>query len=1112
MSLQFILGSSGSGKSTILYENVIEESIRYPKQNFIVLVPDQFTMQTQRDLVNRHPKRGIMNIDVLSFGRLAHRIFEEVGENQQVVLDDVGKSLILRKVAKAKEDKLSVLGSRIKKPGYISEVKSVISEFTQYDIGSEQLEELIGQTREKGSFYYKLQDLTILYEGFKDYLEGKYITGEELLDVLCKVLPKSQILKDSVIVMDGFTGFTPVQNKLIRELLTICSKVIITVTIDGKEEPYVLTHPYQLFALSKQMVTSLVKIAQEEHVEIKDPVRLVAKPVKRFEKNPALGFLEEELFRYTQGSFLKAQDAIEIHRTVNPKEEAAFAASAIRKLIREKGYRYKDIAVIAGDLSAYADEIEKQFARYEIPVFLDYKRNVLLNAFVEYVRSLLYMEEQNFTYEGVFRFLRTGLTGFEEDEIDLLENYVIALGIKGYKRWQEPWFRRMKGMDEEELSKVNSLRCRFIELIGELTGVLKQRRKTVKDITVSLHAFFAKEELQKKMKEYELQFQASGEAALAKEYAQIYRIVIELFDKFVELLGDEPLSMKEYCDLLDAGLQEAKVGVIPPGLDQVTAGDLERTRLKNVKVLFLMGINDTFIPGNAGAGGLLSQRDRELLQQEKITLAPSVKEQAYIQKFYLYLLMTKPGDLLILSYSKASAEGKALRPAYLIQDMRRLFPSLEIIEEEAQVLNGRELTPKTGFEYIACAIREKQIGKDTSLSQLLTWYLNQPDWKQQIESVLDAGMSRSRFEKMAVQTAKALYGEEIMGSVTRLESYAQCPFQQFAAYGLQLSKRQEYQFAAMDLGNLFHKTMEHFSEKVEKKGVLWTDLTEEEQHAFTKASVEESIVDYENTILYSTSRNEYMIARLTRLLNRTVWALTKQLEQGDFVPSGYEVNFGNGKIDRIDICEEEDKVFVKIIDYKTGMKAFDISELYYGLQLQLASYLKEALSREQKRNPDKEIIPAGIFYYRMQDPIVQKEADTEAVNKAILKELKLDGIVNDSEEVISHLDRDLQGNSLVVPVGKNRDQSLSKASKTVSGEEFQTITTYVEKTMTDLNQKISQGELNASPYKMGDRTGCDFCCYKGVCGFDEKQVSEGYRTLPKLSKEEVMEQMAKETK
>lgn len=1105
MALQFIFGNPGSGKSHYLYEYVVKESMAHPDMNFLVLVPEQFTMQTQKDLCMAHPRHGIMNIDVLSFVRLSHRIFEEVGRETKRVLDDEGKNLILRKIAGEQEEELIVLKGNLKKQGYISEVKSVISEFTQYGIGFEKLDAFMETLEPESYLYYKLKDIRKVYEGFEEYLADRYITKEELLDVLSDVVPESAILKGSVVVLDGFTGFTPVQNKLLGELMQVCSKVVVTVEMDEREDPFTYRHPYQLFAISKQMVTSLMKIAGERRISVEEPVCLYEKPLWRFRENPALGFLESQLFRYKGHQYEESQDAISLHAARNPKQESDYIASEIRRLVREQDYRYRDIAVVVSDMNAYAAHLEKACDAYRIPVFMDHKKSILLNAFVEYVRSLLSMIEQNFSYESVFRFLRTGMTGFTEEEVDRLENYVVALGLKGYKKWQEVWARRTSCAEEEELAVLNGLRVRFVEKVDGLVFILKKRKKTVKDITLAVYEFLVQERMQEKIQRLAEKFQSEGELALAKEYSQVYRIVIELFDKFVELLGEEGISLQEYCELLDAGLEEAKVGVIPPSLDQVVIGDMERTRLNNLKVLFFVGANDVFLPGNLGQGGLLSERDRECFAENHIALSPGAKEKTYVQKFYLYMNLTKPSEKLYLSFSKVSSDGKALRPAYLVQDLRRLFPELETEDEEKRKLSEKELTRGKGEQYLAEGLRDRRNGLDDEWKELYSWYFREHDPKR----LLDAAFFRKNPDRLTKESAKEIFGDISRASVTRLEKFASCAYAHFLTYGLRIRERERYQFESMDLGNIAHQSMERFARKADERKEDWAEMPEEVREELIEKSVEESILDYGNTVLYSSARNEYMITRIKKLIGRSVWALTKQMEQGDFRPCGYELKFGSGKIDRMDTYENEEKIYVKVTDYKTGMKSFDITAFYHGLQMQLPVYLNAAMKMEEKRSSGKEVIPAGIFYYRMRDPIVEKEKDDSVLEEKLLKELKLDGLVNADDEVIRHLERNLSGSSNLLPVGRNKDGSLSKNSHVLTPQEFALFLKYTGEKENELKSQISEGRAEAAPYELGDATGCDYCAYHDICGFDAKLDGYEYHVMEKYSREEVMERMQK---
>ena len=1103
MPLKFVFGPSGSGKSSYLYQHVIQESMKYPERNYIVLVPEQFTMQTQKDLVMMHERKGIMNIDVLSFARLAYRVFEETGGGGLPVLDDEGKNLILRKIAGDYESELKMLGGHMKKQGYISEVKSVISEFTQYDIGEDEIERVMESAGESSRLYYKLADIRLLYRGFTDYLREKYITKEELLDVLSREVEKSERLKNSTVVLDGFTGFTPVQDRLLGELMRHCREVVVTVTMDRRENPYVYEHPYQLFALSKQMVTSLRQIAKQNKIPVEESVELYDHVPWRFKEQEALAFLEKHLFRYGAGAYEKEQEQVKLHLAKNPREEAYAVAEQVRRMMREDGYRLRDIGVIVSDMDVYADRLKQAFIKYDIPFFMDHKRSILLNSFVEYIRSVLHMAEQSFSYESVFRFLRTNLAGFTYEEIDELENYVIGLGIKGYKHWQEKWTRKLKGMAQEDLDKMNHYRRQLVEKVDGLIYVLRQRRKTVADITRAIYEFMVQENLQVRLAEQEELFKAKGELALAREYAQIYRIVIELFDKFVELLGDEEVSLSEYCKLLDAGLEEARVGVIPPEVDQVVIGDMQRTRLKDIKALLFAGANDVYLPGALLRTGLLSELDREKFAREKLTLSAGGKEKAYVQKFYLYLNLTKPSEKLDIYYSKVSADGKSVRPSYLIQELQKLFPKLKVRDEE-RYLKEQELTENIGFDRMIREFVQKRHETDGAWCELYSWYKKNPKWQEKVERFLEAGYYRKPLDALTEEAAKRLYGEEFETSITRMERFAVCAFSHFLTYGLGLREREEYDFQAADLGNVCHRALERFSYKVERETGDWLKLTEEQRNQYVEESVEEAIADYGNSILYSSSRNAYLIVRMKRMLEKTVWALTKQLAAGDFKPSAYEMRFANGKIDRVDTCEDGDCIYVKVIDYKTGSKSFDVTALYHGLQLQLMVYMDAALQLEQKKHPEKEILPAGVFYYRIQDPLIDRPKEGEE-RESILKELKPDGMISLEKEVLEHLDHCMVGESSVIPVKYNKNGSLSKSSKAASAQDFYLMMKYAVNKVEEIRQKILSGDVKVNPYRRGTETSCDYCSYRQICGFDTKMEGYRYREIDAMSVDKVIQ-------
>ena len=1138
MSLRFYFGPSGSGKSHRIYEEIMKRAAQEPGRNFLIIVPDQFTMQTQKDLVMRSDRGGILNIDVLSFGRLSHRILEEVGTKEMPVLDDTGKSLVLQKIAADLKEQLPAMGSLLHKQGYIHEVKSAISEFMQYGISTQDMDKLIASAEKRGALAMKLRDLKTLYRGFQDYIRDHFITTEETLDVLRRSLVKSKILPDSVVVFDGFTGFTPIQNRLIQELMRVCEETIVTVTIGEEEDPYQMDGEQKLFHLSKKTVADLVKLAAEAEVTRGEDVFVKGGP-NRFTEAPALCYLEQNLFRYQYEPYTEKQHEIHMFEALSPREEVHQTALYIRKLIREEGLTYRDIAVVIGDLEGYASYVETEFGQLEIPCFLDRTRGIVLNPMIEYIKSVLQLYIRDFSYDTVFHFLRSGMADISREEIDELENYVIRTGARGYRTYSRLFTRKTEEMQqgsgqedteraEEALERLNRIRQQFADTVEILHMAPRAKAGEYVD---HLYDFLEQNQVQQKLLNYQQQFEQEGDLAKAREYAQIYRLVMDLLDQIYELLGEEEISLQEFADILEAGFGEITVGTIPQNVDRIVVGDMERTRLKQVKVLFFLGVNDGNIPKNASKGGIISDMDREFLIESGTEMAPSPRQQMYIQRLYLYLNMTKPSERLYLSYAKVNSDGKGIRPSYLIDTVRKLFPQLAVEypqnRSRIEQIEGRQ----EGARYLAEELREYADGtlreeERQDFYLMYRAYEADPEGRDRLTA---AAFRRYKESGLSRIVARALYGRQLENSVSRLETYAACACRHFLQYGLSLQEREEFGFEVSDMGNVYHAVLENFAGKLAESGRTWWDFDENFATQAIKEAVEGYAATYGETVLYSSARNEYAITRMSRILTRTVLTLQQHLKQGSFQPDDYELSFRfaedldsihvdlseeekmhlQGRIDRIDVSEDAEHVYVKVIDYKSGNKKFDLAALYYGLQLQLVVYMNAAMELESRKHPDKEIVPAALLYYHIDDPTIETpvELTQEQINEEILTRLRMNGVVNSDPAVVERLDRFLQDKSKVIPVEKKKDGSFSARSGILSREELQVVSAYVDTKIRQIGREILDGKIAANPYEKGNEEACTYCAYKKVCGFDGSIPGYEKRQLEDLDKQTLMQRM-----
>ena len=913
-------------------------------------------------------------------------------------------------------------------------------------------------------------------------------------------------------------------------------------TIGEEEDPYQMDGEQKLFHLSKKTVADLVKLAAEAEVTRGEDVFVKGGP-NRFTEAPALCYLEQNLFRYQYEPYTEKQCEIRMFEALSPREEVHQTALYIRKLIREEGLTYRDIAVVIGDLEGYASYVETEFGQLEIPCFLDRTRGIVLNPMIEYIKSVLQLYIRDFSYDTVFHFLRSGMADISREEIDELENYVIRTGARGYRTYSRLFTRKTEEMQqgsgqedteraEETMERLNRIRQQFADTVEILHMAPRAKAGEYVD---HLYDFLEQNQVQQKLLNYQQRFEQEGDLAKAREYAQIYRLVMDLLDQIYELLGEEEISLQEFADILEAGFGEITVGTIPQNVDRIVVGDMERTRLKQVKVLFFLGVNDGNIPKNASKGGIISDMDREFLIESGTEMAPSPRQQMYIQRLYLYLNMTKPSQRLYLSYAKVNSDGKGIRPSYLIDTVRKLFPQLAVEypqnRSRLEQIEGRQ----EGARYLAEELREYADGtlreeERQDFYLMYRAYEADPEGRDRLTA---AAFRRYKESGLSRIVARALYGRQLENSVSRLETYAACACRHFLQYGLSLQEREEFGFEVSDMGNVYHAVLENFAGKLAESGRTWWDFDENFATQAIKEAVEGYAATYGETVLYSSARNEYAITRMSRILTRTVLTLQQHLKQGSFQPDDYELSFRfaedldsihvdlseeekmhlQGRIDRIDVSEDAEHVYVKVIDYKSGNKKFDLAALYYGLQLQLVVYMNAAMELESRKHPDKEIVPAALLYYHIDDPTIETpvELTQEQINEEILTKLRMNGVVNSDPAVVERLDRFLQDKSKVIPVEKKKDGSFSARSGILSREELHVVSAYVDTKIRQIGREILDGKIAANPYEKGNEEACTYCAYKKVCGFDGSIPGYEKRQLEDLDKQTLMQRMQETT-
>ncbi len=1147
MSLQFILGGAGSGKTRLLYEQVIREAMEHPQLQYLTVVPEQYTMQTQKELIRLHPRHGIMNIDVISFKRLAYRVFEDLGVKLPPILDDMGKSMVIRRVAGLNRSRLGLYSGHLEQAGFISQMKSQLSELYQYGLETEQLAQVAEET-DRPLLKQKLQDLSVISRAFEEYIQSRFITSEQLLDILCRELPRWEPLKNSFIFLDGFTGFTPVQYRLAEILLEKSRGVVCSVTIGAGVNPYQEYGIQHLFHLSCHTVSRLNDMARRRHVLRQEDIFCQRRPAWRFRESPALDFMEQNLYRRSGRTWREETESVAVFRGRTPEDEVEYVCAQIAEAVRRQGLRYRDLAVITGDLASYGRVISHRFREKQIPFFLDDKKSILENPMVELIRAAL-ETVKDFSYESVFRYLKTGLVYDEvypreraEQMTDYLENYVRALGIRGWKQWETPWERVCRGGERLNLSELNAYREWLVGPLRRLRQAFQADGAVIAGVTQALRIYLEEMGLREKLQEYGAFFQNRGEPGdenLAREYSQIFDKVSELLDRLEGLLGEEKADRRSFIQILDAGFQEIRVGVIPATVDQVMVGDITRSRLEAVKILFFVGVNEGSVPQRKSNTGLLTDAERELFKAHGLELAPTAREDGCIQIFYLYMILAKPERQLVLTYAAMTGDGKSQRPSSLLGEVKRLFPLLQ--EQETGAERRRVHTAGEGMALLANALREFREKEETetegeqpqaALRELCGYFGSLADYRVRTRRLLEAAFYSYQEKGIGRAAARALYGSRLQGSVTRLEQFASCAYAHFLRYGLELMERQEYELEAVDMGNLFHQSIDLCFAIMKDRGQDWRSLTDEGRRSLVRDCVALVTAEYGGRIMVSSARNRYLAGRVERMTDRTIWALAEQVKKGEFTPDGFEVAFSaadhlramrialspeeelllKGRIDRIDLCEDGGRLYVKIIDYKSGGTVFDLAALYYGLQLQLVVYMDAAIELEQRRFPGMEVLPAGLFYYHIQDPLAERQGvmTQEEIDRQILRQLRMNGLVNSELDIIRKLDREITKESDVIPVAFKDGYLQESRSSVASTKRFDALRQFVHRRLRQAGREILDGGAGVRPCRQGTRTACDYCPYHPVCGFDAKTEGYGFRRFGARKAEEIWEEIERE--
>lgn len=1153
MGLRFILGRGGSGKSTYILDEIKKNVKSKDTTPVIMLVPEQYTFETEKrisKLFVGEDKDRFLRSRILSFKTMASIVFSQVGGLTDININSSGKAMMTYKAIESVSKELDVFSKATSQSGFVSSISEIISELKQYNIDPDMLENVANDI-ENEALKLKLRDISKIYKEFEEKLHENYVDSQDILNSLADKIESCDYFNGAYIYIDEFTGFTPNQYRVLKALLKKAKEVNISLTLDNINKGKY--NKADVFSRTKFTYERLVKICEEEGIKVLSPANLNDGDIKRFRGNEELLHLEKYYNSYPYKTYDKETKNIQIKEFNNLYSEVEQIAKEIVSLVRDKNIRYKDITVATRDLNRYDFLVQSIFNEYNIPNFIDKKREAKSNPIVVLIISALEMKNRRYSYESMFRYLKSGLIGIDNDDISLLENYVLANGIKGKKWFEEKWNYRVNSNfseDETDLElqtkdRINEIKNRVIQPIEILQGKLKGRNKTV-DICKYIYEFLLDINMQNTIEGLILNFKDKGELDIASQYSQVWNIVVDILDQMVEIMGDESISLDKFIKLISLGFDEYELGLVPPSIDQVLVSSVDRMKNMDTKYLYLIGTTDGIFPLISKDGGLLNDDDRKRLEKSGVEVDIDSKTKTFEEQFLVYKALTSTTENLIITYPISDYEGKTLRSSIIVSRLKKIFPNIKntsyIVDEEIKTDEDilKKVTSKSPtFSELINNIKEFD-NNNLSIDEinaiwldLYRYYINDEEYKNIARKVIKGLSYTNQVQKLEENKIKSLYQGNLL-SVSRLEKYAQCPFAYFIQYGLKAKERREYSFTAPDLGTFIHNILDKFSKELSKDNLDWRDINEDYIDKKIGMLVDEIVSKIPGYILNSSERYKYLAYRLKNMLVTAIKIISEQISQGSFEPKGYEVDFGIkgkyppikiilnngeeinlvGKIDRVDELEEGEDKYIRIIDYKSGNKSISLTDIYYGLQLQLMVYLDAIL--ESCNEGEINLKPAAILYCRIDDPIAKFSEDQEddIVKESILKELRMKGLVIKDSHIIKEMDKSLENgersSSLVIPANLTKDGNIGKNTSGVTYEEFDILRKYVKQTIKNLCEDMLGGNIMIAPYKNKNATSCDFCSYSVICQFDSSLKDNKYKILNNKENEEIINIMKEE--
>ena len=1114
MSLRIIYGRAGTGKSEYCYREIAEK-IKADNQ-ILIITPEQFSFTAEKKLMEAIDANAVFNAEVVTLSRMAYRVINEIGGRTETNLSKCGKAMLIYSILNSNKKELKLIG---KNDENVDMLDIAITEFKKHGISIEQLKQEIDK-QEDIYLKNKLTDLSLVYEGFENQLSGKYIDETDLLTILAENIENTDMFNNQYIYIDEFAGFTKQEYQIIEKLILVANQVTVTICIDELNIP---KNPNtDIFYSNENTVNKLFEIAQNCGTKVEE-IKLENK--YRFKSNE-LKHLEENLYENRPCKYTNKVENIKLFLAKNQYSEIEEVAKNILKLVRDNGYRYKDISIITKNISNYSSLARAIFDKYDIPIFIDENRDLNQNIIIQYILSVLEIFTKNWSYESVFNYIKTGFSNIEEDEIFKLEKYCLKWGIKQNKWKKEFTYGKYEEKDKTEIERLERIRKDIVNPLMKLKSDI-DNDKTAEGISKSIYKFLVEENIAEKINKKIEELEKVGQVDLVKEYQSSLQTILDILDEIVLVFGDDKMTIDKYAQILKVGFKNSNLTKIPGTQDQVIMGDVDRSRSHKVKAIFIIGLNDGEFPSVHKDEGFLNDLDRETLKQDGIELAKGTIENLYEDNFNIYKAFSTAEEKLYLLYSSSDVQGKALRPSMLINKIKKIYPMLQeesdVIETKAEVLNK-----KTTYDELIIQLSKlkEQDEIDKVWYYVYDYYKKDTEWNTKLEQNLKGLNYTNIPEKIEQTNIDKLYGNTLVTSISKLERYRSCPFSYYLQYGLKIKPEEELKIQTLNTGTFIHEIIDEFFGTVREAGIKLAEITDEQLAEIINKIIDEKLKQSQNYIFTSTAKYRALVVRLKKIIQKALKYIIGTLVQSRFEVLGTEVEFGEngkykpirltledgkrieiiGKIDRIDTAQSEDGRYLRIIDYKSSAKNIDLNEVYAGLQIQLLTYLDAACKEE-------DLMPAGVLYFSMLEQMIKadKRMEQEEIEEKIRANFKMKGLILADVNVVKLHDKKLEkGSSALVPAYIDKEGNLSeKKTSGVTAEQFEELQKYMYIVIKQISREILGGNIDLKPYYKDKKTPCKYCDYKSVCGFNMGGCENNYNYIDKKSKEEILAKIKK---